>query len=285
MEAGSLSKTAQQQHIAISAISKRLTALEAQLGCRLFRRHADGLEPTPAAAVLLRHAQTVLRNVVQLRIEMAELSEAVHGSVTIAASTAIAANYLPEELRSFSVIHPGVAIVVRDALSREAVQLASQGSVDFAIFADPYSPGTLDTTPYKTERLVAMLPAGHPLAAHRTLTLQEMLPFDFVGGRAGSSLNTLIEQAAAAAKLPLRWRVQVAGVDTIARMVEAGHGVAILPAALARPRRAGGMVARVLREPWSSRQLSLCHHPEASMTKPAQLLLKHLSGFHRTVDL
>lgn len=285
MEAGSLSKAAQRQHIALSAVSKRLAALEAQLGSRLFLRHSDGLEPTPAATVLLRNAQTVLRNIAQLQIEMAELGEGVHGSVAIATTTAIAANYLPDELRAFSLLHPGVAITVRDALSREAVQMASEGTVDFSIFAEPYSPGTLETYPYKTEKLVAVLPAGHPLAAHRTLTLRDMLPFDFVGGRPGSSLNTIIERAAAAAKHVLRWRVQVAGGETIARMVEAGHGVAILPAVLARPRRPGSMVARPLREAWASRELRLCFPPQDSMTRPARLLAGHLSALNRTVDL
>ncbi|WP_164868055.1 LysR family transcriptional regulator [Rhodovarius crocodyli] len=285
METGSISKAAQRENIAISAVSKRLAALEARLGSKLFQRQPEGLEPLPAAAVLLRNAHTVLRNLSQLQLEMAEFGEGVRGTVTIAASTAVAASYLPEELRAFSLLHPAITITVRDALSREAVQMATEGTADFSIFAEPYSAGALRTLPYKTEKLVAVLPAGHPLAACRLLRLSDMLPYDFVVGRPGSSLNTILSRAAAAAHLEIRSRIQVVGSETIARMVEAGHGVSILPASLARPRRSGGMVARPLREAWAARHLRLCFPQSEIMTKPAQLLVEHLSALNRTVDI
>jgi DNA-binding transcriptional LysR family regulator len=285
MESGSISKAAERQHIAVSAVSKRLARLEGHLGSKLFHRRPEGLEPLPAAAVLLRNAHTVLRNISQMQIEMAEFAEGVRGTVMIATSSAIAANYLPDELRAFSLLHPAITIAVRDALSPEAVQMANEGTVDFSIFADPYSAGSLRTLPYRTEKLLAVLPAGHPLGASRALSLGEMLPFDFVLGRPGSSLNTIIERAAAAEGLTVRSRVQVAGSETIARMVEAGHGVSILPVSLAWARRPGGMLARPLREAWAERHLRICFPPRETMTKPAQLLVDHLSALDRTVGV
>ncbi|HEY4251617.1 MAG TPA: LysR family transcriptional regulator [Roseomonas sp.] len=285
METGSITRAAQREHIAVSAISKRLAMLEARLGSKLFHRQPEGLEPLPAASILLRHAHNVLRNLSQMQIEMAEFGEGVRGTVIIAASTSVAACYLPEELRAFSLLHPGITIAVRDALSREAVQMAAEGTADFSIFAEPYSAGALRTLPYKTEKLVAVLPAGHPLAARRSLTLSEMLPFDFVLGRSGSSLNTILDRAAEAAQLEIRSRVQVVGNEAIARMVEAGHGLSILPAALARPRHSGGMVARPLHEAWAARQLRLCFQPRENLTRPARLLVEHLTAQDRIVDL
>lgn len=285
METGSISKAALREHIAVSAVSKRLAALEARLGSKLFHRQPEGLEPLPAATVMLRNAHTVLRNLAQMQLEMAEFADGVRGTVTIAASTSVAAAYLPEELREFSLVHPGIAIAVRDALSREAVQMATDGTADFSIFAEPYSAGALRTLPYKTEKLVAVMPAGHPLAARRALTLNDMLPFDFVVGRPGSSLNTILERAAQAAQLELRGRVQVAGNETVSRMVEAGHGLSILPAAAAWPRRPGGMVARPLLETWASRRLRLCFPRRETMTRPARLLVEHLAAQDRVADL
>ncbi|WP_207541275.1 LysR family transcriptional regulator [Sabulicella rubraurantiaca] len=280
METGSITRAAQRENIAISAVSKRLGLLEARIGSKLFMRHPNGLEPTPAAAVLLRNARTVLRNLAQMQLEMAEFSEGVRGTVSIAASIAIASNYLPDELRSFSLSHPGVTISVHDALSRQAVEMVKDGAADLGIFAEPYSAGDLPTVAYKTEQLVAVLPAGHPLSTRRALTLAEMVSYDFVLGRPGSSLTTLIERAAAAAGSLPRFRVQVSGSEAIARMVEAGLGVSILPAAMARPRRTAGMVLRPLREPWASRRLRLCF-PPGEATTPARLLVEHLSAAHR----
>jgi DNA-binding transcriptional LysR family regulator len=77
METKSLTQAAAREHIAVSAISKRMSDLEAMLNQRLFERRPTRLEPTRAAHVLLRHANTIRRNIQQLEVEMTDLSEEV----------------------------------------------------------------------------------------------------------------------------------------------------------------------------------------------------------------
>jgi DNA-binding transcriptional LysR family regulator len=79
--------------------------------------------------------------------------------------------------------------------------------------------------------------------------------------------------------------VQVAGNETIARMVEAGHGLSILPAAVARPGGPAGWWRGLCCEAWAVRHLRLCFQRRENMTKPARLLVEHLSAQDRIVDL
>lgn len=279
METKSLARAAAREHITASAISKRMSDLESSFDILLFERRPTGLEPTRAADVLLRHANTIRRNLQQLEAEMSDLSEGVRGTVRIAASIAVVTQYLPQQLRTFSSLHPGIEIELTDSLSPHAIQLVSEGQADIGIFGDPYVAHGLSTAPYSRETLHAVLPAGHELLAHPTLTLTDMLPYQFVCLRSESSMNTLLMAAATRLGHTINRRVQVSGNEAVCCMVEMGMGVSVLPLPWLQRHTAAfaGIETRPINEPWAERELHLCfndyHH---TLNMPTQLLVEHL---------
>jgi DNA-binding transcriptional LysR family regulator len=280
MEEKSLARAAEREHIAASAISKRMAELEAVFNVRLFERKPTRLEPMAAAYVLLRHARTARQNIEQMQIEMSDLSEGEKGTVRVASSIAAITQYLAPHLKTFIARHPGIQVEISDSLSPHAIALVSEGKADIGIFGDPFVANGLRTLPYCEELLVAVLPAGHELLARRTLKLADMLPYDFVCLRQESSLNTLIVQAAARLGQPIHKRVQVSGNEAVACMVELSMGIAILPQAwLERHSGFAGISTRPLDEPWARRRLQLCYQDHDQMLHmPTQLLLQHLRG-------
>jgi DNA-binding transcriptional LysR family regulator len=278
METKSLTQAAAREHIAVSAISKRMSDLEAMLNQRLFERRPTRLEPTRAAHVLLRHANTIRRNIQQLEVEMTDLSEEVRGTVRIAASIAVVTQYLPQQLRTFSGLHPGVSVELTDSLSPHAIKLVADGQADIGIFGDPFAANGLSTLPYNEERLVAVLPVGHELLARPSLSFAEMLPFEFVCLRSESSLSTLLFAAAARLDRQISRRVQVSGNEAVCCMVEMGMGISVLPAPwLERHPSFAGVETRPLDEPWAQRHLHLCFNGDRhTLNVPTQLLVEHL---------
>jgi DNA-binding transcriptional LysR family regulator len=279
METKSLTQAAAREHIAVSAISKRMSDLEAMLNLRLFERRPTRLEPTRAADVLLRHANTIRRNIQQLEVEMTDLSEEVRGTVRIAASIAVVTQYLPQQLRAFSALHPGVSVELTDSLSPHAIKLVADGQADIGIFGDPFVANGLSTLPYNEETLVAVLPAGHELLARPSLTFAEMLPFEFVCLRSESSMSTLLFAAAARLDQQIARRVQVSGNEAVCCMVEMGMGISVLPAPwLERHQKSfAGIETRPLDESWAQRHLHLCFNGDRhTLNVPTQLLVEHL---------
>ena len=61
-ELGSIGKAAEREFIAASAVSKRLSDLEATLETPLLYRHTRGVDLTPAGESLLHHARSVREN-------------------------------------------------------------------------------------------------------------------------------------------------------------------------------------------------------------------------------
>jgi DNA-binding transcriptional LysR family regulator len=278
METKSLTRAAAREHIAASAISKRISDLEAAFNVLLFERRPTRLEPTPAAEVLLRHANTIQHNVEQLEAEMSDLSEGVRGTVRIAASIAVVTQYLPSQLKEFSRLHPGVIVELTDSLSPKAIQLVADGQADVGIFGDPFNAQGLRSLPYMSETLVAVLPPGHELLHHERLTLAQMLPHEFVCLRSGSSLSTLVSNAAAKLGQPINRRVQVSGHEAVCVMVEMGMGLAILPANWLQSHPAfAALQTRPLDEPWAERHLQLCFNDDKhTLNRPTQLMVEHL---------
>jgi DNA-binding transcriptional LysR family regulator len=280
MEEKSLTRAAAREHIAASAISKRLSDLEHTFNLQLFERRPTRLEPTRAADLLLRHARTIRQNVEQLQAEMSDLSEGVRGTVRIAASIAVITQYLPEQLRAFTARHPGIQVELTDSLSPHAIQLVTESQADIGVFGEPFVATGLRTLPYREETLVAVLPVMHELAQRTSMTLADMLSYDFVSLRGESSLNTLLTNAAARLGRPIKRRVQVSGNEAVCCMVDLGMGVAVLPAPwLDKHRTFAGLTTRALDEPWARRRLQLCfqdHHH--SLNAPTRLLVEHLRG-------
>ena len=280
MEEKSLTRAAAREHIAASAISKRLSDLEHDFNLKLFERRPTRLEPTRAAELLLRHARTIRNNVEQLQIDMSDLSEGVRGAVRIAASIAVITQYLPEQLRTFTARHPGIQIELTDSLSPHAIQLVTDGQGDIGVYGDPFVATGLRALPYREEFLVAVLPLGHELAQRASMTLSDMLDHDFVCLRGDSSLNTLLMSGAMRLGRTIKRHVQVSGNEAVCCMVDLGMGVAILPAPwLEKHQTFANLTTRTLDEPWARRRLQLCFHDhQHSLNMPTRLLVEHLRG-------
>ena len=66
----SLTRAAEREHLALAAVSKRVSDLESQLGIALLYRQPKGVELTPAGHALLHHARNMMDNLEQLNAEM-----------------------------------------------------------------------------------------------------------------------------------------------------------------------------------------------------------------------
>lgn len=71
-ECGNLTRAAEREHLAVSAISKRVAELEALVGTPLLQRYPRGVGLTPAGQSLLHHARRMLQVLRQMEAELSE---------------------------------------------------------------------------------------------------------------------------------------------------------------------------------------------------------------------
>ncbi|NWE20121.1 LysR family transcriptional regulator [Pseudomonas sp. P7548] len=276
-EEGTLTRAANREAIAVSAASKRLMELEQVLGVSLFVRRAKGMDLTAAGETLLHHARQMLFNVEKMGLELGEHSHGVRGYVRMLANLSAIIQFLPEDLRDFSQLHPEVKTDLEERPSNGVVQGVLDGVADLGICSSDTDTKGLPGVTYRLDKLVVLMPADHPLATRDSLAFAETLDSDYVGLHAASSINMRTHAAAREAGKMLRLRIHVPGFDAMCRMVQANMGIGILPhKAYELFGRALGLHAVPLTDAWSDRSLILVVRDEAQLSPVSCLLFDHL---------
>lgn len=117
-EAGSIGRAAAREALAASAVSKRLSELEALAGVPLLLRHARGVALTPAGQSLLRHAQEALFGLEKMQAALGEYASGARGPVRVHASISAVVQFLPDDLGRFVRENADVKIELQEALVR-----------------------------------------------------------------------------------------------------------------------------------------------------------------------
>ncbi|MEN8196762.1 MAG: LysR substrate-binding domain-containing protein [Pseudomonadota bacterium] len=117
-----------------SAISMQVKRLEDVVGAKLFHRTRRAVRLTPDGAVLLRHAQRMLRLNEQVLADFGR--QAVGGRVRLGA-TDTSMCFLPAVLSRFAQSYPLIELEVRCDRSWEALDALEAGEVDLALVTQP----------------------------------------------------------------------------------------------------------------------------------------------------
>ncbi len=226
---GQLTAAAQREHMALAAVSKRVSDLEAMVGSELLYRRSRGVELTPAGQAFLHHARRILEDVSRLEAELSEYGEGVRGHVRIHSNTSAIIAFLPQDLSAFSRGFPQIKLDLQERNSAEAISAVQDGIADVGIFAGHVAADGLEVRPYRHDQLVLVTPEDHPLSQRERLFLHEATEYDFVGLQQDTSLQSLLHEQANQAGRTLRMRIQVRSFDAICRMIHHGMGIGVLP--------------------------------------------------------
>ena len=275
-ELKSITKAANASHIALAAASRRIAQLEDQLGVHLLFRSARGVELTPAGTALLQHAREMMSRLDSMRVELSDYAKGGKGLVRVQANASALAQYLPTDLASFFAAHPLIKLSLEEERSSAIVEALHAGATDVGIVMEGAEDTGLQVFEYRTDVLCAVVPKKHALRG-RKVAFAELLDQDFVGLENNTVISQLMLAEARAREVPLKLRVEVKSFDVVARMIQAGLGIGVLPEAAATA-FAGPMSLRLLAltDAWAQRRMYVAVRQYASLAAPARLLVDHL---------
>lgn len=258
-EANSLTKGAEASHISLPAASTRIKNLEESIGTKLLYRTSQGVTLTPPGQAFVQHARTVLGQIEHLRGDLQEYAKGIKGHLRVFANTTALGEYLPPVLRNYLLSHPDVNIDLRERTSNDIVRAVSEGQIDIGIVAGLVRTESLETVPYRSDRLVLVVPAAHPLAGQAAIEFADTLGYDHVGLQESSAIHAFLRQACDQLRQPLKLRIQVGNFEAACRMIEASVGVGILPESAARRHGQTMAIAIVpLSDAWAIRAMQIC---------------------------
>ncbi|MCK5446139.1 MAG: LysR family transcriptional regulator [Rhodospirillaceae bacterium] len=110
VEAGSISRAADQLGVVKSAISRRLVDLEARLNVQLLNRTTRKSSLTDAGRSYYQRAQEILADVGELNATTSNTQLVLEGDLKIAVPLSFGLSHLAPVINEFAVLHPGVVI-------------------------------------------------------------------------------------------------------------------------------------------------------------------------------
>ncbi len=230
-------RAAERLHVSQPPLSQQIRALERELGVELFSRNRRRVELTAPGRALLGRAREILAAVddaveTTRRVARGEAGELAVGFVGSAMYGA-----LPDVLREFRAMRPGVGLRLRELPTGAALDALAEGRIDVGVVRPAQVDAGIALDVVAREAVVVALPEAHRLAGRRRLALRDLAGEDFVllARREAPGLRAAIDALGAEPH-----EVQeVAEVRTVLGLVAAGVGVSLVPEAVAGAERAG----------------------------------------------
>ena len=277
--AGSIVRGAELEHIAPSALSRRITDLEHAFGTALFVRSPRGIALTDAGRLVLARGERIDEDLQSLAREVQLEGGEMRGTVRLYANMSAVIGFLPERLRAFMAAHPRVEVSLHEEDTRDVIRACLDDRADVGVGVETPVPAGLDAWRFALDPLQVVLPLGHALARRKTLAFAELLAHPLIGIHRGGALDRALHERAQALQQCFTPAVWVSSFDAVCRMVEAGLGIAVVPQSAAAAYAGSPRFARrPLAETWAQRELHLYALRKTPRPRPVAALIDALRG-------
>jgi DNA-binding transcriptional LysR family regulator len=245
-EERNFTRAAERVRISQSGVSAQIRQLERELGTELFDRSARTVTLTVAGRAALDYARAALTAAGAVGQAVGEVTDLIRGRLTVGMVIGCTLTPLFDALAAFHGAHPGVELLLLEDGSDRLVDGVRSGTVDLALVGTASAtPDGLESLTVISERIVAAVPAGHPLAGRERVTLRDLMSHPIVCMPAGTGLRAVFDQACATQNLRPTIALQASAPDAIADLAVRGLGVAVLSESMAAGRR-DRLVARTV---------------------------------------
>jgi LysR family nitrogen assimilation transcriptional regulator len=227
IEAGNMTRAAEQLHVAQTALGMQIRQIEEDLGVALLVRHSRGVEPTKAGSLLHTRALTILKLVEETRKEVSacerEESEAIRLGITPALMLVVG----PEIAMTVRETAPQVLLSIVEEMSHVLVNTLTRGEVDFILCYDvPDLPHLSRMALLQDDLVLVTSPAqrsGQPIALVEALEETLAMP------EQGDSVRNVVTRTARELGLELNVGYEVRSISAIKSLVMRGAASGILP--------------------------------------------------------
>lgn len=280
----SIKRVANRENIDASAITKRFIKLEEQLQTTLLRRIRQGVEVTPEGALFSEQARRLVNDARRLTESMSRRNNALSGVVTVASHMGSMSSVLTDDLAMFLKLHQheSVQLIVKEAISKDAVQMVRDGRADLAVVWDNTETSDLQHMDYYKDRVVAVMHRDHPLANRNEVTYQELVVYDFIADKHTKHTEALLQRSGGITCGNARIVVQVDSSQSALRLAAKDIGIYLCQERIARMQVSNlGFFILPITDNWTRLRVKMVY--KSNLFSPAaKALVDHLAHQHQS---
>lgn len=224
----SFSRAGEKLHVTQPSISAQIRALETHLGHRLLERGGGKVTLTAAGRVFQPFAEQSLLQLKHINLTLADMERMPRGTLTVSANDSTALYVLPLLISKFKKQYPRVSLSFVRAERVKTLELVLDREVEFGIVSLPVKDPRLHVEVVHEDKLVLVVPAGHPLTEIEEVKWASLAKYGFLlpkQGRRRESLDYLFAQN----RIVPRIAMELDSSELLKRLILAGLGIGFLP--------------------------------------------------------
>lgn len=222
-----MTKAAEGLGIPQSSMSRRINALQTVLHLPLLIHDGRTVRLTPEAHRLAARARGPLDELDQILAEITGDADPDHGTVRFGFPLTMGTGTIPDLLAAFRRKYPGIRVLLKQAHGAELEADLLAGHLDLAVIIP--APKRLHHIVIGEQRIYAVLPAKHHLAAAPKIDLEALDGEVFIANPSSYNLRRLTETWCHDAGYDADIAIEVTEFATIRELVSRSLGIALLP--------------------------------------------------------
>jgi len=283
VDLGSFSRAGVALHIAQSALSQHVAALEDEMKTMLLHRTTRGVQPTEAGRLFYQHAQLILQNAADAKAVVEACSAQPSGQVAMGLPLSIAPGLGIALFKAVRRDYPAIRLQILEELSGTILEWVANGRLTLGIAFDDDNLSGLHTIPLMEERLFLILSPNSPLAGRKRVTVRELSAMNLVMPTTGQGVRSRIDKVLADAGFS---QANIAAeIDSLTIMKQAAAaeiGPTILSwMSVEQEVARGELVALEITTPPVTRVAHLCMLPASLRSRAVQAAAESMLGTAR----
>lgn len=272
-EIGNITRTAEVLHYTQAGISHAIAALEKETGFPLFIRGSNGVSLTEDGRRLLGAVQSLVNEQNNLQQTINDINGIASGTLRIGTFSSVATHWMPEIIKEFQKKYPQITFDLRFGDYDEITEMILRGQIDCGFLSAPVREGLAFTPIYK-DPMSVLLPQGHPLAAKKSISLDEVKREPLIMQMKGSDND--IQNILQKSKKKYTVKYVVNDDFSVMAMVKSGFGITIFPEMLWSNYKACDALEIRPMEPEEYRTIGIATLPAEETSVLAKVFLKFM---------
>lgn len=170
-----MTRAAEMLHVSQPTLSKTLKALEEELGKKLFTRHSFSIELTDEGMLLRDRAEDLVALADKIEQEFVSLDDITGGDLYLGLAESYQIRHLARILGQLKAVYPSMNYHITSGDTEQVTEKLDKGLLDFAVICEPPDERKYDHIEFpETDVWGAVMPAGHPLAAKESVTVDDL---------------------------------------------------------------------------------------------------------------
>lgn len=171
-----MTRASETLHVSQPTLSKTIKALEAELGARLFERHAFSLRLTDAGMLLRKRADDLVTMADKISAEFEGMNLITGGDVYFGLAESWQIRHLARVIRKFGEKFPDFRYHITSGDTEQVTEKLDRGLLDFAVLVEPPDPSRYESLLMPEKDVWGLIfPSTDPLAEKERIEAEDLI--------------------------------------------------------------------------------------------------------------